>query len=105
VLSILPETIAVAVFVGGAQSLLLSLIPLTFNDGQRVWTWNRIAWFALALPASFLFFHVIVHREGSFDTLTNGAGSLAPLIAALIFLAIAGGMWLFFQVKHPPASA
>ena len=105
VISILPETIAVAVFVGGAQSLLLSLIPVTFNDGQRVWTWNRIAWFALALPASFLFFHVIIHREGSFDTVTNGAGALAPLIAASIFLIVAAGMWVFFRLKRRPEGA
>ena len=101
VLATLPETIAVAVFVGGAQSLLLSLIPLTFNDGQRVWTWNRIAWFALALPAGFLFFHVIVHREGSFDSVTDGAGALAPLIGAVVFLAVAAGLWLFFRIKQP----
>jgi hypothetical protein len=31
----LPETIAVAVFVGGAESVLLALIPLTFTDGQK----------------------------------------------------------------------
>ncbi|MGE0057832.1 MAG: hypothetical protein AB7T32_07585, partial [Dehalococcoidia bacterium] len=47
--STIPETIAVAVFVGGGQSVLLSLLPVTFNDGHKVWNWSRIAWFALAL--------------------------------------------------------
>jgi hypothetical protein len=97
----LPETIAVAVFVGGAQSVLLSLIPLTFNDGQKVWRWNRPAWIALALPATFLLFHVIVNRDGQFGGI-EGASALLPLIAAAVFLAIAALTWLAFRLRvHP----
>jgi len=97
--SSLPETAAVAVFVGGAESVLLSLIPLTFNDGQKVWTWNRYAWAVLALPASFLFFHVIVNRHESYGSLLGGANSGALLIA-LAFLAIAMATWLYFRLRN-----
>jgi hypothetical protein len=99
----LPETIAVTVFVGGAQSVLLSMIPLTFNDGEKVWTWNRRAWLALALPSTFLFFHVIINREGEFSSLSNKPGAIGPLIAALVFLVIACAVWLFFQLKRRAA--
>jgi hypothetical protein len=94
----LPETVAVIVFVGGAQSVLLSLIPLTFNDGEKVWTWNRYAWLALALPASFLFFHVIVNRNGSWLGSTE-----ATLMTALVLLAFAVGLWLFFRLRRESA--
>jgi hypothetical protein len=93
-----PETVAVAVFVGGAQSVLLSLIPLTFNDGEKVWSWNRYAWISLAVPASFLFFHVIINRDGAFSTLSEGSGALIPLAFALVFLGVAVAMWLFFRL-------
>jgi len=101
--STLPETIAVTVFVGGAQSVLLSMIPLTFNDGEKVWTWNRRAWLALALPSTFLFFHVIVNRTGEFSSLAKQPGAIAPLIVALVFLAIAVALWLFFHFRSRSA--
>jgi hypothetical protein len=95
----LPETIAVAIFVGGAESVLLSLIPLTFNDGEKVWSWNRYAWAAVALPSSFLFFHVILNRGESYGSLVGSAGT-GPLIAAVIFLILALGTWLFFRLRR-----
>jgi len=95
----LPETAAVAIFVGGAESVLLSLLPLTFNDGQKVWAWNRLAWLAIALPASFLFFHVIVNRHETYGSLL-GASSLGPLVAAIIFLTLALATWLYFRLRN-----
>jgi len=105
----LPETVAVTVFVGGAQSVLLALIPLTFTDGQKVWAWDPRAWLALALPATFLLFHVIVNRDGAFSSLQDNAGAAIPLIAALVFLVITILMWLFFRFRArtagPPGPA
>jgi hypothetical protein len=99
----LPETIAVAIFVGGAESVLLSMIPLTFNDGEKVWAWNRYAWAAVALPASFLFFHVILNRDGSYESLSGG--TKGPLIAAVIFLIVSLIIWLYFRLRNGDETA
>jgi lipoprotein signal peptidase len=85
------------------------LIPLTFTDGQKVWAWDPRAWLALALPATFLLFHVIVNRDGAFSSLQDNAGAAIPLIAALVFLVITILMWLFFRFRPrtagPPGPA
>jgi hypothetical protein len=100
----LPETIAVAVFVGGAESVLLAMIPLTFNDGQRVLSWSPLAWAAVTVPATFLFFHAIINRDGTFNSLSDNAGALVPLALAVSFLCIAAGTWLFFRVRARTAA-
>jgi hypothetical protein len=85
----IPETVAVAVFVGGAQSVLFSLIPLTFNEGERVWNWSRAAWLSLALPASFLFFHVVVNRGGDASVGASEMRTLVMICAGLVGVALA----------------
>jgi hypothetical protein len=92
----LPETIAVAVFVGGAQSALLILIPVTFNDGEKVWAWSKLAWFALAVPAAFAFFHVILNDD-DFGELTNNTGGVTLIVICLVVLVISAATWLYFR--------
>jgi hypothetical protein len=95
----LPVTIAVAVFVGGAEGALLSLLPLTFNDGQKIWQWSRLAWFALALPATFAFIHVVVNEE-DYESLTKGRDIVTLLIVSCAVLTVAVGVWLFFRLRR-----
>ena len=94
-----PETIAVAVFVGGAQGVLLSLIPLSFHDGEKVWKWSKYAWFALALPASFLFFHTLVNTDESYEDLSSDTNALTMLAICGGFLAASSVFWLFFRLR------
>ena len=91
-----PITVAVAIFVGGAEGALLSLIPLTFNDGQKVWKWNKLAWAAVALPATFAFIHVIINEEDA-GALTEGTSTAMLLIVSGVLYAVAAGTWLFFR--------
>jgi hypothetical protein len=95
----LPETIAVAVFVAGAESALLILLPLKYNDGEKVWTWNRLIWVGLALPALFMFFHALVNEEELGD-LINESETLTLMIIALVVLAVAVATWLFFRRRE-----
>jgi hypothetical protein len=101
----MPETVAVAVFVGGAESVLFSMIPLTFNDGEKVWTWNRLAWLSLALPASFLFFHVVINRSSDFADISKDSSAIALLAGAAGLLVLAGALWLYFRIKYGSESA
>ncbi len=95
----LPETIAIAIFVGGAQSVLLTLVPLTFNDGRRVWEWSKIAWLALSLPACFVFFHSLVNSDSDMADLSGGAHFGKVLVAAFAILVAAIAVWLFFKIR------
>ena len=100
----IPETIAIAVFVGGAESVLLCLIPLTFNDGHKIWVWNRLAWLALALPASFLFFHTLINRDASVQDLSQQTNAVAMVGICAGFLALSLVIWLYFRVRRGEAA-
>jgi hypothetical protein len=94
-----PVTVAVAIFIGGAEGALLSLLPLTFNDGRKIWQWSRKVWFLIALPATFAFIHVIVNEE-DYTTLTNGTSTITLLMISMVILAVAAGTWLFFRLRE-----
>ena len=99
----IPETIAVALFVAGANSALLILVPFTFNDGQRIWMWNKLVWLALALPATFAFFHVILNA-GDVDALSSVANQVRLLAFCFLVLAISVATWLYFKLRRRRAA-
>ncbi len=91
-----PVTVAVAIFIGGAEGALLTLLPLTFNDGQKIWKWNPLVWLGIALPATFLFIHVVVNEE-DYSALTDGTSATTLLLASGILYLVAAGTWFFFR--------
>jgi hypothetical protein len=95
----LPETIAVAVFVAGAQSALLILIPITFNDGEQIWDWNRLVWFLLAVPAAFAFIHVVVNDD-EFGELQDDTDALTLIAVCAVVLCLSMATWLFFKLRR-----
>ena len=95
----LPETIAVAVFVGGAGSALLILIPVTFNDGEKIWKWSKLIWFGMALPATFAFIHVIVNDE-DYGEIAESTNTMTLLVLCAIVLIVAAVTWLFFRMRN-----
>ncbi len=99
----LPQTVAIALFVGGAESVLLTLIPVTFNDGEAIWSWNKWVWFVLALPASFMFFHVVVNNE-DYGTLARDTSKLALLIICGVIVFISAATWLYFRLRRGKAA-
>ncbi len=99
VLATLPETVAVALFVGGAESALLILIPVTFNDGEKIWEWSKLIWFALALPAAFAFIHVIVNDE-DYGELVSDTNTVALVGICLAVLVISMVTWLYFKMRE-----
>jgi hypothetical protein len=93
-----PVTVAVAIFIGGAEGALLTLLPLTFNDGQKIWKWNPLVWLCVALPATFLFIHVVVNEE-DLSALTEGTSIITLLIVSGVLYVVAAGTWLFFRAR------
>jgi hypothetical protein len=100
----LPETVAVALFVAGAESALLILIPITFNDGEKVWHWNRLVWFALAVPAAFAFIHVIVN-EDNFGELRDDTDAMTVIAICVVVLVVSIATWLYFRLRNPAGRA
>ena len=94
---VLPESAAVAVFVAGLQGLFFNMIPLTFFDGAKMAEWNRWVWFALFGVAGFLFWHVLLNKEGAY----LGALPDKRVITALSLLAFYSGVslttWAYFR--------
>jgi hypothetical protein len=93
------EAAVIAVFVGGVEGILFSLIPLEFIEGRKVWIFSRVAWFAVALPAAFVFFHVVLHFEPSFGD------SAKMVIVACVFALLATLLWLFFRLRARAAAS
>jgi hypothetical protein len=92
------EAGVIAIFVGGIEGILFSLIPLEFIDGKKLWLFNRFAWFAVALPAAFFFFHVVLHFE-------NTLGDSAKLAIAALALSFAASLvWYVFRTRTDPAA-
>jgi hypothetical protein len=85
--------------VGGANSALLILVPFTFNDGQKIWQWNKLAWFALALPATFGFFHVIL-SDGNLDALASDSNQVRLLAFCVGVLVVSMATWGYFWLKR-----
>jgi hypothetical protein len=96
----IPETIAIAVFVGGGQSVLLTLLPMTFNDGAKVWEWSRLAWFALALPAAFIFFHALINPDAGYADIAQESRPMIMLGICVAILAASIVVWFYVRIRE-----
>jgi hypothetical protein len=97
------EGIAAAIFISGLQGAFFNLTPLQFVDGQKIWLWSRLVWFAVALPVVFLLFHVILNNSGEFDTALRTT-SIQALLAACVGLWLAtAALWLYFRLRQASA--
>jgi hypothetical protein len=95
----IPETVAIAVFVGGGQSVLLSLLPFRFNDGHKIWQWSRIAWIAVALPAAFIFFHALINPDSDYGDLAAQTKIVLMIAICAGLLAFAVALWVYFNLR------
>ncbi|MGE3794196.1 MAG: FGLLP motif-containing membrane protein [Dehalococcoidia bacterium] len=92
--AVIPETVAVTLFVGGIEGLLFSLLPLKFMEGRRVWDWNRAVWLALGVAVSFLFFHVVLNRTDAYTSVVEETGVRALFAVCVGSIVLASGFWL-----------
>jgi len=94
------EAALALLFVAGVQGLLFNLIPVTFLDGLKLWRWSKLAWLSIAVPSAFIFFHVIVNRDGTFAS-ASGERSVQMLIAVcVVFWLFTMAVWLFFHLRE-----
>src|SRR4029077_5571277 len=66
----LVQAVAVVVFVGGMEGLLIDLMPIEAMDGAKIYRWSRIGWALLVLLSAFLVWHVLLNSHRAyFDSL------------------------------------
>jgi hypothetical protein len=97
--AVIPETVAVTLFVGGVEGLLFNLLPLEFMEGRTVWRWSRRAWLLLTLTVVFVFFHVVVNRTDSYTSVAEATGVRALFAIAVVCVLLASAFWLFCRYK------
>ena len=99
------EAGVIAVFLGGMQGALFTLTPLEFMDGRKIWRWSPIAWFALALPLAFIFFHFVLHQSGTLSQAPDRSNIRAVFWLCVICWSLTIALWLFFKARHRIAHA
>ncbi len=76
----------IIVFIGGLEGVAFNMIPLSVTDGGKLFRWHPPVWAAVALLASFLFWHVVINRDRQFFDALRQAESLAVLALFLLLL-------------------
>ncbi|MGE0226974.1 MAG: FGLLP motif-containing membrane protein [Dehalococcoidia bacterium] len=94
------ESVAVAMFVGGVQGLLFTLVPIEFMDGQKVWKWSRLAWFSITLPVAFVFLHVLMNPQGDFGSPIEETSLRALFILCIAIWLATAAVWLYFRQRR-----
>jgi hypothetical protein len=74
------EGVAVALAVGGLQTIFFSLIPLRFLDGERILRWNKLAWLGLSGLTAFAFWHILLNGQRDYSSAVT---STAPIVRIL----------------------
>ena len=101
----LPEGIAVGIFVGAVEGMFLQLIPMRYMDGYKIWSWNKLAWLALAGLAAFLFWHALLNSErSSWDALDEATPATAIGLMAICF-GLTLAVWAYFRFKPQPVES
>ena len=102
------EATVIIVFIGGIEGTVLSMLPLPETDGGKIYRWHRWLWFAIALAAAFLTWHVLLGRERSYFSGLREAGSMTVFIMFIVYTALTIGLWSYFRLRKrslPEAAA
>jgi hypothetical protein len=97
--AVIPETVAVTLFVGGIEGLLFNLLPLEFMEGRAVWRWSRPAWLLLTVTVVFVFFHVVVNRTDSYTSVAEETGVRALFAIAVVCVLLASAFWVVCRYR------
>lgn len=92
-----------AIFVAGMTSLVFSLVPVRFLDGEHVYRWHRGAWLALFGAGMFLFVHVVLNAASS---AADPHRSYAVAISLFVsFGVISMAFWAYFRLRPESATS
>ena len=85
------------IFLAGMTSLVFSLMPLRFLDGEHLWAWRRGVWLALFGAGMFLFVHVVLDAA---STAVSPQRSYAVAIGMFTgFGVLSTAFWAYFRFR------
>jgi hypothetical protein len=99
-LAVVLEGSVTLIVVGALETLAFSMVPVEFTHGIKVWRYNRIVWFALAIVLVFLFWHVLlVQDEAGFKALETQS-TLVALAVVGVCVGLTAGVWGYFYYRR-----
>jgi hypothetical protein len=93
----LPEGAATAVFVVGLEGLFFNMVPLTFMDGAKIAGWNRWLWLLMFGGSGFLFWHVLLNREGVYLDVLRETKAIAAFGLLAFYSIVTLATWAYFR--------
>ncbi len=87
------------VWIFAIQTVVFSLIPLRFLDGDRVIKWSRVCWLLLYLAAMFVFVTTLVHPTSEEYGGSSQATFWSMLILFVTFTVVALLVWAWFRFE------
>ena len=87
------------VWIFAIQTVVFSLVPLRFLDGDRVIRWSRVGWLLLYLAGMFVFVTTLVHPTSEQYGGSSKASFWSMLILFVSFTAVAIGLWAWFRFE------
>lgn len=91
-----------AVFIGGIEGALFTLVPLRFLPGHDVARWSWIGWGLLAFATSFLFVDVLLRPETGYLGQSSSASAFVTYGLFAIFGLTSIAFWGWFRTHPDP---
>ena len=98
-LDIFIEGVLIGVFVGGLEGIFVNMIPIAYLDGHKIKRWNPIAWLALAVTATYLFWLVLLNDQREYFGAIQETTPAIAFIVVGICLALTTMTWLWFRYR------
>lgn len=97
------STAMASVFLGGMTSLVFSLMPLRFLDGEHLWAWRRGVWLALFGAGMFLFVHVVLDASSAAISPQRSYAVAIGMFTGFGLLSTV--FWAYFRFRQTPQTA
>jgi hypothetical protein len=92
-LTIVIDTAAAVLLVGGLQAVIVQLLPTRFVNGENILKWSRIGWLGLLAVAMTLYVVIVVRPNPDEQSFGNLWFVVALVAAALLF-------WVWATLHH-----
>jgi hypothetical protein len=94
------EGAAVVTFVAGIQGLLIGNLPITFLDGAVLFRFSKLVWALITALLAFLFFHLVLHQDGTLRSAADSESIRGLFILAAVFWAFTAAFWGYFKLRN-----
>jgi hypothetical protein len=93
------EGVLIGILVGGIEGIFVNMIPIAYLDGHKIMRWNPLAWLALTLTATYLFWAVLLNDQRQYFSAIQETTPAIALIACGSCFLITCIAWLWFRYR------